>query len=167
MLDTMSIVVRRAELEELQSLSALCLRSKAVWGYDRPFLEACREELLFWPQDLQSTGIAVAETDSGVVGVVQVKVVNAEADLMKLFVEPTQMRSGVGRVLMNWAVERARSLGAIRMFIEADPDAAQFYRNNGAHDVGVVASGSIPGRMLPKLVIDLASCSPTERRGVQ
>src|ERR1700710_798179 len=167
MLDTMSIVVRRAELEELQSLSALCLRSKAVWGYDQSFLEACREELSFRPQDLQSTGIAVAETDSGVVGVVQVKVVNAEADLMKLFIEPTQMRSGVGRVLMNWAVERARSLGAIRMFIEADPDAAQFYRNNGAHDVGVVASGSIPGRMLPTLVIDLASCSPTERRGVQ
>jgi GNAT superfamily N-acetyltransferase len=163
MLDTMSIVVRPAELEELQGLSALCLRSKAVWGYDQSFLEACREELSFRPQDLQSTGVAVAETDGGV----QVKVINAEANLMKLFIEPTQMRIGVGRVLMNWAVERARSLGAIRMFIEADPGAAQFYRNNGAYDVGVAASGSIPGRMLPKLVIDLASCSPTERRGVQ
>lgn len=156
MLGTMLIVVRCAELEELRALSALCLRSKAVWGYDPSFLEACREELSFRPQDLQSTGIGVAETDNGIVGVVQIKVVNAEADLMKLFVEPARMRGGVGRVLMNWAVERARSLGAIRMFIEADPYAAQFYRDNGAYDVGFAASGSIPGRMLPKLVIDLA-----------
>ena len=66
----MSLVIRDAELEELESLSELCLRSKAVWGYDQTFLEACRDELTFHPEDLYSTHIAVADTDGGVAGVV-------------------------------------------------------------------------------------------------
>ena len=41
--------------------------------------------------------------------------------------------------------------------IEADPDAAPFYRRMGAQDVGLAPSGSIPGRMLPKLVKELCS----------
>jgi hypothetical protein len=43
-------------------------------------------------------------------------------------------------------------MGADRMVIEADPDAAPFYRRIGAKDCGLVPSGSIPGRMLPKLL---------------
>ena len=30
---------------ECETLSALCLRSKAHWGYDSAFMEAVREEL--------------------------------------------------------------------------------------------------------------------------
>jgi hypothetical protein len=41
------------------------------------------------------------------------------------------------------------------MIIEADPDAAPFYRRLGARDAGLAPSGSIAGRMLPKLVVEL------------
>jgi hypothetical protein len=34
--------LRAPRLDELEALSDLCLRSKAVWGYDAAFLEACR-----------------------------------------------------------------------------------------------------------------------------
>ena len=102
----MSLVIRDAELEELESLSELCLRSKAVWGYDQTFLEACRDELTFHPEDLYSTHIAVADTDGGVAGVVQIKVTQTEADLMKLFVEPAKLRNGIGSVLALGTVGR-------------------------------------------------------------
>jgi hypothetical protein len=48
-------------------------------------------------------------------------------------------------------------MGAHRMAIEADPDAAPFYRRMGAKDSGFAPSGSIPGRMLPKLIKELGS----------
>jgi hypothetical protein len=35
--------------------------------------------------------------------------------------------------------------------VDADPYAAAFYRRCGAIDVGLVPSGSIPGRFLPRL----------------
>lgn len=126
-----------------------------MWGYDNDFMEACRKELTIELSDLRSTSIAVAEENGKVVGVAQIKIVGSEADLLKLFVEPTILRGGVGRTLFVWATEMATSRGADRLMIEADPDAAAFYRRMGAEDYGFAPSGSIAGRMLPKLVKEL------------
>jgi GNAT superfamily N-acetyltransferase len=151
----MQLVIRAPVAEELPDLTELCMRSKAVWGYDADFMAACRKELTFDPGDLSSSRIAVAEQGYNIVGVAQIKMAGRDADLQKLFVEPAALRGGVGRVLFDWAVDAAREMGASRMTIEADPDAAPFYRRLGAHDIGLAPSGSIAGRMLPKLVLDL------------
>ena len=95
-------------------------------------MTACQNELTLRPDELQSTHLQVAERDSTVVGLAQVKVTDSDADLLKLFVEPALLRSGVGRLLFEWATARARCLGAVRMIIEADPDAAPFYERIGA-----------------------------------
>ncbi|WP_198026722.1 GNAT family N-acetyltransferase [Bradyrhizobium sp. ARR65] len=128
-----------------------------MWGYDSDFMEACRRELTIEPCDLRSSSIAVAEENGKIVGVAQIKVIGSEADLLKLFVEPTTLRGGVGRTLFVWATDQATSRGADRLVIEADPDAAPFYRRMGAEDCGLAPSASIPGRMLPKLVKALRS----------
>lgn len=126
-----------------------------MWGYDQMFLDACREELSFGQHDLEKTHVAVAEQNGAILGVVQVKVSSGEADLLKLFVEPHALRKGTGRVLFAWAVEVSRREGASRMVIEADPDAVPFYRSLGARTTGEALSGSIPGRVLPRLTFDL------------
>ena len=154
----MPLTIRPATIDELAGLSDLCFRSKAVWGYDDAFMEACRGELSFEPRDLESTPIAVAEHDGETMGVAQLTVSHDEADLLKLFVEPNALRNGTGTALLAWAIDTARKLGAKRLTIEADPDAAPFYRRMGARDIGQAPSGSVPGRMLPKLAMDI--CPP-------
>jgi GNAT superfamily N-acetyltransferase len=151
----MALLIRPARIEELPDLSELCMRSKAVWGYDAVFMAACRAELMLTPDDLASSRIAVAADGDDVLGVAQVKLVGREVDLQKLFVEPSALRGGVGKALFAWAVDAAREMGAERLTIEADPDAAPFYRRVGARDIGSAPSGSIAGRMLPKLALDL------------
>jgi GNAT superfamily N-acetyltransferase len=151
----MQLLIRAPEVEELPALSELCIRSKAVWGYDAAFMEACRAELSFAPADLVSSRIAVAAHGHSVLGVAQVRVTGRDADLAKLFVEPAALRGGVGRALFAWALDAARAMGAERMVIEADPDAVPFYRRLGARDAGLAPSGSIAGRMLPRLTLDL------------
>jgi GNAT superfamily N-acetyltransferase len=149
------IQLRDARHNELQALSELCLRSKAVWGYDDAFMTACRTELTLRPDELQSTHLQVAVRGGAVAGLAQVKVTSADADLLKLFVEPALLRSGVGRLLFEWATARARAFGAVRMIIEADPGAAAFYERLGARHAGLAPSQSIRGRMLPRLQIEL------------
>ena len=127
----------------------------AVWGYDDAFMLACRTELTLGPDELKSTHVQVAERGTIVVGLAQVKVTGADADLLKLFVEPALLRSGVGALLFEWAMAKARSLGAVRMVIEADPGAAPFYERMGARHAGFAASQSIPGRVLPRLLVEL------------
>ena len=147
----MPLTIRAPTIDELSSLSDLCFGSKAVWGYDEEFMEACRGELSFEPRDLALTPIAVAEHNGKPIGVAQVKVVDGEADLLKLFVEPSALRSGTGKALLVWVTDVAKKLGATRLTI----DAAPFYRQDGSYDVGEAPSGSVPGRMLPKLAMNL------------
>jgi GNAT superfamily N-acetyltransferase len=149
------IQLRDARQDELPALSELCLRSKAVWGYDDAFMIACRTELTLRPDDLWSTHLQVAMRYSTAVGLAQVKVTGTDAELLKLFVEPALLGSGVGRLLFEWATATARGLGAVRMNIEADPGAAAFYERMGARPAGLVPSQSIPGRMLPRMQIEL------------
>jgi GNAT superfamily N-acetyltransferase len=150
------IQLRNIRPNEFPYLDRLCLRSKAVWGYDAAFMAACRAELTLHPDDLRTTQLQVAERDATAVGLAQLKVTGGDAELMKLFVEPALLGSGIGRLLFKWATERARALGAVRMMIEADPGAVRFYQRMGARQTGFAPSQSIPGRMLPLLHMELA-----------
>src|SRR5262245_12186483 len=147
--------LRAARPDEADLLTDLCLRSKAVWGYDEAFMRACRAELTLSPDDFVTSSLAVAVAGDDVTGVVQVVVDGDKADLAKLFIAPSTLRSGAGRKLFDWAVTTARERGARWLWIEADPDAAGFYRRMGAVDDGVAPSGSIPGRSLPRLKLKL------------
>jgi len=140
---------RKARLEDLPALSDMCLRSKAVWGYDQAFIDACRTELTLGADDLANTSIVVAEVDGVIAGLYQLDVDGDAAELLKLYVDSTRINGGVGRSLFTAAAREAKERGAIRMRIEADPNAAAFYQRMGAVRSGSAESGSIPGRFLP------------------
>jgi GNAT superfamily N-acetyltransferase len=148
--------LRPPQLHELEALSALCLRSKAVWGYDQAFLDACRAELTIRADDLATSSLCVAEHDGALVGMVQLTIVGNAADLQKMFIEPGAIGLGVGKALFEWVSSTAKTLGARHLTIDADPGAVGFYRKMGAIERGSVPSGSIPGRVLPHLVLELA-----------
>jgi GNAT superfamily N-acetyltransferase len=149
------LMLRTPRLDEAAILTELCLRSKAVWGYDKEFMQACRDELTLTPSTMQSSHLKVAEIGGCLMGMAQVTVKGDIAELDKLFVEPTQLRSGAGRALFDWAKNTAREAGAVTLVIEADPEASGFYRRMGAIDDGVAPSGSIPGRFTPRLKLQL------------
>jgi GNAT superfamily N-acetyltransferase len=73
-----------------------------------------------------------------------------------MFVDPLVLNRGVGRVLFEAAAALARRLGAQRMAILAEPNAAPFYERMGARFVTNAPSDAIPGRTLPLYEYDLA-----------
>ena len=148
------LVLRPPKPDEAEALTALCRRSKAVHGYDATFMDACRAELAVHP-DEPGHRFAVAEEDAMVVGLAEIWVDGGVAELEKLFVEPASIGRGVGKVLLEWARREAVSMGADRMMIDSDPGATDFYLAMGAVRVGVSPSGSIAGRSLPRLRLDL------------
>lgn len=147
--------IRSAQEGELDQLSDLARRSKAVHGYSAEFLEACRDELTITPARLATETILVAERSGRRLGFVAVSCVGETADLVDLFVDPDLHGSGVGSRLFAAAVETARDCGATRLEIEADPHVEDWYQRRGAERIGQAPSGSIPGRMLPVLELRL------------
>ncbi len=158
------MLLRPARADEALQLTELCLRSKAVWGYDEAFLAACRAELTIEAELIDPADTQVAEIDHDLAGFAQVRRGTSHLHLDKLYVEPTRCRSGIGRALFAWVVETARRLGSSIISIDADPNARAFYERLGAVHTGFVASGSIPGRFIPRMTYRLPHQSPARPR---
>jgi GNAT superfamily N-acetyltransferase len=98
--------------------------------------------------------VLVAEDQCGsLMGVASLEAMETEGkfDLSLLFVEPSAIRTGVGRTLFEAAIKLVAKDGGTSLSILADPFAASFYQRLGAVKVGEAPSDAIPGRYLPLL----------------
>ena len=151
------VVLRPARSGEAESLTALCLRSKAHWGYDDEFMRLCVPALTMREESIAEGRVLVATNEVGVtLGTVSVERDGKDAELALMFVEPSAIGSGAGRSLFEGAVALARRLGHGRMTILADINAAPFYERMGARFLRNAPSDAIPGRTLPFYEYDLS-----------
>ncbi|WP_405526554.1 GNAT family N-acetyltransferase [Streptomyces avidinii] len=138
--------VRAARPAEAPDLTGLVMRSKAYWGYDAGFLAGCAEELRIRADDVRARRIVVAESERGeVLGVASLEGAPPLAVLGLLFVEPSAVGRGVGRLLYRDVLRRAAELGVRRLVIDSDPHATGFYRAMGAVATAPVGTGAGPG----------------------
>ena len=150
------IALRAARPEEAGALSRIAFASKAHWGYDADFMAACRDELTVSEAHIGERNILVAECDGVLLGFGGLCArEDGEPEIWHLFVAPEAMGHGVGRLLTEALIDHARASGAPRLWVESDPNAESFYQACGFHRVGETPSGSIAGRSLPLLVMEL------------
>jgi ribosomal protein S18 acetylase RimI-like enzyme len=147
----MNFQFRRAGPGDAAALSNLAFRSKASNGYDTAFMEACRAELTFTANTMEAGETWLVETGGELAGFIDVRLQDGAAEVFAMFVEPGLKRNGLGRALWQQLETAARNLGADTVMLDADPAAVPFYEAMGCTVVGESPSGSIPGRMLPRL----------------
>lgn len=158
-------MIRAARRAECDALTALCVRSKAHWGYDAAFMAQCRDSLRVRPEAIRDgrVFVAVDEADRPL-GVAQIDLTEGAADLGLLFVDPPAMGLGIGRALLQHAIEAVRRAGLAGMTILADPYAAPFYERMGAKLRFMAPSDAVPGRMLPLYDLAIAPASSPPAR---
>lgn len=148
-------ILRRAVTQDLPRINPMILRSKAYWGYDDAFMQACTDELSLTARDITNNPTMVATSNSRIVGVARITL-SEPAILKELFVDPDAIGQGTGRLLFSWCIKTAREAGLITMTLDADPEAEPFYKAMGATRIGMAPSGSIPNRFLPQMLFSLA-----------
>lgn len=151
------MTVREAGPEDAAAITDLAIRAKAHWGYDRRFMEACRAELTWSPEEVAQHDVLVWEQDGGLLGATARIGAAPDARLWAVFVDPAAHGRGIGRALLEALLARARDAGCRSLSIGADPNAEGFYRAVGACRVGTVPSDTVEGRVLPLMRFDLAS----------
>lgn len=142
--------IRPARAGEADALTRLALCSKASNGYDEAFMAACVAELTI-PEAAIAAGEVFVAGDEAPLGMCRLIVRGELGHVEDMFVDPQAKRGGVGRALWDHLEQRARSLGCRRLGLDADPFAVPFYQAMGMVIVGESPSGSIPGRMLPRM----------------
>ena len=149
--------IRDAHLDDADTLSDIAFVSKALWGYSDDFMRACRKELQVLPADIKSASAIyrVCEVQGVAIGFYALDhIAEDTADLDALFVHPDHVQRGIGKRLMQDAIDVARERGYSRLVIQSDPNAERFYLACGAVRVGQKESDSIAGRFLPLLEMD-------------
>ena len=144
--------IRPANPDEAHLLSALAIRSKAHWGYSADFMRLCEEELNWSADQLAASAFTfiVAELNHRIVGFYAVeRISDIEFELEALFVEPSHIGTGVGRMLIEHAKSTVADMGGNILLVQGDPHAEKFYLAAGGQLVGHRASQSVPGRQLP------------------
>ncbi len=144
--------LRPARPPDCATLTALAQESKAAWPYPPAQIEAWRSELTITPASLVAPTI-VAEDASGIVGFMQVAGFSAGWQLEHCWVRPGARGRGVGRTLVEHAMELVRTARGTGIAIDADPHAEGFYLSLGASRVGEVAApiAGDPARIRPQL----------------
>lgn len=150
-----AIRIRPAWPDEADALSRLAMRSKAHWGYDRAFLDACRNDLTVSPDRCDGRHLLIAETDGQIAGYAEIAGKPPTGELANLWVDPPCMGEGTGKALWNAALNLARSFGFIALTIDSDPHAEAFYRHMGAVKIGEARSTVDPARRLPLMKVTL------------
>jgi GNAT superfamily N-acetyltransferase len=154
--------IRRAQPADAAVLTSLALTSKAVWGYDASFMAACRAELTITSESIVRQPTHVIERQDQVLGFYQLRIDGAVAEVAQFFIAPAMLRRGLGRRLWAHLDQTARTAGARRLEVDSDPHAEAFYQAMGMRRIGTAPSGSIAGRMLPRLGKEIAqSCGAT------
>ena len=152
--------IRYAAPRDAAELSRLATRSKAHWGYSEEFMASCRGELTVSPEEIADDGIefVVAEVRETMVGFYALKQLSSvEFDLEALYVDPDHIGNGHGSFLLDHAMSAVQESGGEQLQIQSDPNATGFYASAGARQIGTRESGSIPGRFLPLLAIDVSN----------
>ncbi|TAJ35369.1 MAG: GNAT family N-acetyltransferase [Reyranella sp.] len=150
------MAIRAAQVGEATKLTALCVRSKAHWGYDAEFMRRSAASLRVSSADIALGRMLVAvDGKDRALGVASVIADGTSADLDLFFIDPPFMGRGVGRALFKAAVQAAYMVDARTLTILADPNAAAFYERMGARFLRNAPSDAIPGRSLPLYEYDI------------
>jgi GNAT superfamily N-acetyltransferase len=133
--------IRTARVDERAALEALQLRASLVWDEYREDLLAHPDAIEIDERHLAEGRARVVELDGVVAGFSLT--LPGERDCVELdglFVEPDRMRHGLGAALIEDAVARARSNGAVAIEVTGNPGARTFYERLGFVEIATVAT---------------------------
>ena len=141
-----------ASSSDAPTLTALAFAAKRHWGYPEAWIEQWRDELTFTAENIVGHPTFKVIADHATIGVYQLKIEEVAAELTDLWVHPSAMGRGVGRLLVEHAESTARGLGCTRLHLASDPHAEAFYLRLGLRRYGAQdASMDHRPRVLPLL----------------
>ena len=156
-----AVVLRPAVVSERAALEALQRRSSMHQPLYRAQLAAHPDAIELPEHQITAGRVRVAERAGALAGFAVLLERSGDAcELDGLFVEPEQMRRGVGRRLVADAVRMARSEGATRVDVVANPQAADFYAA-----VGFTRTGEAQTRFGPAPRLSLVVTGPAPGGG--
>lgn len=129
------ITIRRARAEDAGELSQIAFSAKRHWGYPDLWMELWKPQLTFTPEYFDEYESWLAEQEGDPVAFYTLTENAGIAWIDNLWVKPSFIGQGLGRILFQHALTRANELGFHTLQLDADPNAVGFYERMGMHKI--------------------------------
>jgi RimJ/RimL family protein N-acetyltransferase len=147
------LLLSPATASDAPQLTGLIRAGKAHWGYPAAWLEAWKDELAISPEQVEAWYVRTASYQGELVGFFALAHRDGDWWLEHLWLVVGRIGKGFGGELFRQAMAAAAGLGAVRVRIEADPNAEAFYLHMGAQRDGErVSTATGTPRVIPRLV---------------
>lgn len=168
------IVLTPATASDAVTLSAVARAAKAHWGYPDAWMRTWSDQFEITPEFLTRHWVCVARVEQQPVGFVAIDETLVPPEIVHLWLLPQYQRLGIGRRLVEAAIDEIHLRGMLTLAVESDPNAEGFYLACGATQVGTVPApmDGAPTRVLPRLqfdvyVLQLATLTQALRRSTR
>ena len=115
--------IRQAKTSEAVELTNIALAAKGFWGYPQRWLDLWKDDLTFTAEIIEKNIVILLESEDKILGFYKLVLEDKVADLEHLWIKPSSIGKGVGKILFIHAKEKAISLNANTLTIKSDPNA--------------------------------------------
>jgi len=144
--------IRRAKVDEYETLTDIAIKSEAYWGYDSDYMDKFKSIYNVSEEFIRSNPTVLIEEDNSIIGFYGLICKDNETSLEYFFIEPKYIGKGYGKLLWNYLVNDCKNLGIKDFDIVTSPQAKEFYVKMGAIPCGEVESLLKKGRIIPQLI---------------
>lgn len=152
-------VIIRAETTDAEELTNIAFAAKRHWNYPENYFEIWKQELTITPKYISENSVFKLVLNNQVVGFYAFVNIPEELELEEiqikagwwmdhLFLSPQFHKQGLGRKMVDHAIQTLAGLGGNSCFIFVDPFASGFYEKIGAQFL-YDSPSSIAGRTIP------------------
>lgn len=143
------MLISRANIEDHSTLTKITIQSKAHWGYSAEQMKLWTNDLTITPDYIEKNDVYNLVVDDEIIAYYSIhRTAKDEVLLDNLFISPTHIGKGFGRLLLNDFLDRMKAKGVSEVKLYSDPHSEDFYRHFGFEVIGKMET-SITGRFLP------------------
>lgn len=147
--------ILKAEITDDKILTKITKESKAYWGFPTETLLKWEHLLTISQKYIEENNVIKLVNNTEVIGYYSFfKKDKKTLKLDNLFILPSYIGIGLGKVLMNHFLDQTKKLGIEKITLEAEPNAEDFYKKFGFVTIGQLES-SIKDRFLPIMELKL------------
>lgn len=146
------MLIRKAIVDECETLTDIAIKSESYWGYDFDYIEKFKVMYKVTEDFINNNSTYVIEKDGSIVGFYVVLVEKYETSLEYFFIEPKSIGKGFGKLLWNHMVENCKKFDIDNFMIITSPQAKEFYIKMGAVQTGEIESLVKKERKIPQLI---------------
>lgn len=143
------MLISKANSADNLILTEITIQSKAHWGYSAEQMKLWTNDLTITPDYIEKNDVYNLVIDDEIIAYYSIHRTSEDEVLLdNLFISPTHIGKGFGRLLLNDFLERVKAEGVSEVKLYSDPHSETFYRHFGFEVIGKMKT-SIEGRFLP------------------